>query len=70
MTVLASTPSRASRPASDILTGAVAVGPSCGGRTASRTVEPMAEPRRATSNGNSEANSLTLDVPPPCHWAR
>ena len=26
----------------DIVTGTVAVGPSCGGRTASRTAEPMA----------------------------
>ena len=36
---------------------------SCGGRTASRTADPTAYPRRPTSNGNSEANSCTLTVP-------
>src|SRR5829696_10526344 len=70
ITVLASMPSRCLRPASDIVAGAVAVGPSWGGRTASRTAEPTAYPRRATLNGNSDAYALTLDVPPPCHWGQ
>jgi hypothetical protein len=65
--VLASTPSRSARPSSVIVTGTVRVGPSCGGRTAWRTAEPTAYPRLATSNGNSEAYSCTLGVPPPCH---
>jgi hypothetical protein len=65
--VLASTPSRSARPSSVMVTGTVKVGPSCGGRTAWSTAEPTAYPRRATSNGNSEAYSCTLGVPPPCH---
>ena len=50
--------------------GTATLGPSCGGSTASSTVDPTAYPRRATSKGNSDASSRTLDVPPPCHWAR
>jgi drug/metabolite transporter (DMT)-like permease len=50
---LASMPSRSARPSSDIVTGTVAVGPSCGGRAASSTAGPTAYPRRATSKGNS-----------------
>jgi hypothetical protein len=52
-TTLASMPSRSARPSSDIVTGTVAVGPSCGARAASSTAEPTAYPRRATSKGNS-----------------